>query len=301
MKSRIWISLPLAAMMMVPAVAQQNSPSQSNTQQPTTTTQTQQTSTESQAQQTTNGHQPLQVETREGFWGKLNPFARQKYVQRQLSPVADRVNELDELTQQNAKNISDVDSRAQAGIKNAMAKATEANNNAVQAGTQAQAAQQTATEANNRLQTVQQVVTNIDQYKPVTQVEIRFRSGQSALSAKAKEALDDLGGQLKDQRGFVVQVQGFAPGGATASLENSQRMADAVARYLVVNYSLPLYRVRVLGVGNIPAPQGASAEEKRQARTPRVEVSLLKNDLEQLSQAQPLSAAPAAQTTAQQQ
>src|SRR5207249_9733004 len=47
----------------------------------------------------------------EGFWGKVNPFARKKYVQRQTAPIRDRVNELDELTSQNTKLIKDVDSR----------------------------------------------------------------------------------------------------------------------------------------------------------------------------------------------
>ena len=42
--------------------------------------------------------QPLQPDTRQGFWGHLNPFARKKYVQNQLSPIRNRVNELDELT-----------------------------------------------------------------------------------------------------------------------------------------------------------------------------------------------------------
>ena len=36
--------------------------------------------------------------SREGFWGRVNPFARKSYVKRQTEPIRDRVNELDELT-----------------------------------------------------------------------------------------------------------------------------------------------------------------------------------------------------------
>ena len=50
-------------------------------------------------------HQPLQPELRQGFWGKVNPFARKKYVQRQLSPIRNRVNELDDLTAANARCV----------------------------------------------------------------------------------------------------------------------------------------------------------------------------------------------------
>jgi outer membrane protein OmpA-like peptidoglycan-associated protein len=277
MKSRIWIALPLAATLMVPAVAQQQpSPSPSD----------QQATAQSQADQQGATRQPLELETRQGFWGKINPFARKKYVNRQLQPIADRTNELDDLTKANAKSIQDVDSRAQAGIKQASDQATEANNNAVQAGTKADMAQKTAMEATNRIQTVEQVVNNLDQYKPVTQVEIRFRSGQTTLSKQGEEALDQLATGLADQKGYVIQVQGFSPSRGSAGIENSERMAEAVARYLVANHNVPIYRLRVLGVGNVPSQTADAAANRR----PRVEISLLKNDLEQLGSAQPMQA-----------
>ena len=53
------------------------------------------------------GKAPLAPPSREGFWGRVNPFARKKYVQRQTEPIRDRVNELDELTSTNSKNIKD--------------------------------------------------------------------------------------------------------------------------------------------------------------------------------------------------
>jgi len=145
----------------------------------------------------TSFYQPLQPDTHEGFWGKLNPFARKKYVQRQTQPIRDRVNELDELTSANRKMIKDVDSRAQEGIRRASTKANEADQHAIDAGNKAQLAQHTATQANTRLSTVEQVVGNIDQYKAATQTEIRFRPGQSVLSQNAKTALAEMATPLK--------------------------------------------------------------------------------------------------------
>jgi hypothetical protein len=55
-------------------------------------------------------------------------------------------------------------------------------------------------------------------------------------------------------------------------MANSRKMADAVQRYLVLNHEIPAYRIYVLGLGNAPAANGA--------RGSRVEVSVLKNDLE---------------------
>src|SRR2546430_1145459 len=83
-----------------------------------------------------------------------------------------------------------------------------------------------AAQAGQKLTSVEQVVTNIDQYKPATDVEIRFRPGQAVLTQKAKEALDDLAQNLGDQRGYIVQVQGFSSGRGMAAVQNSQRMAE---------------------------------------------------------------------------
>ena len=321
MKTRFWIALPLAAILILSAAAQ-TSPSSSNQNnpppmpqtapnssaqqeaasqpdQPSATQQTQpsttqQTPDQKVSDQALQAHQPLTAEPREGFWGKINPFARKKYVQRQLGPIRERTNELDELTAANAKNIKDVDYRAQQGIQLAHNKANEADLHAVDAGNRAQAAQQTATQATTRLQTVEQVVTNIDQYKPVTQTEIRFRPGQTVLSKKAKDVLDDMANGIKDQKGYIVEIQGFSAGRGESAIESSQRMADAVRRYLVINNDIPVYRVHVLGLGNAPMP--SSDGTAKRVRGARVEVSLLKNDLEQLSA--PMSNSPTSNITA---
>jgi outer membrane protein OmpA-like peptidoglycan-associated protein len=226
-----------------------------------------------------SARQPLEPDMRQGFWGKVNPFARKKYVQRQLSPIRNRVNELDDLTAANAKQIKDVDARAQEGIRQADAKATMADQHATDAGNRAQQANQTALQASNRLTTVEHVVGNIDQYQPATQTEIRFRSGQTTLSPKAKEAIDDMTANLKDQKGYIIEVQGFSPAG----VQSSQAMANSVVRYLVEKNQVPVYRIFVMGMGNakMPAPDG----EAKPAHGNRVEISLLKNDVDQLASA----------------
>lgn len=282
MKVSILFALPLAAALMLPAAAQQapadsqqpsaTSSSQSSSQ-PATTTQ------DANSDQNMSARQPLEPDMRQGFWGKMNPFARKKYVQRQLSPIRNRVNELDDLTAANAKQIKDVDARAQEGIRQADAKATQADQHAVDAGNRAQQANQTALQASNRLNTVEHVVGNIDQYQPATQTEIRFRSGQTTLSPKAKEAIDDMTANLKDQKGYIIEVQGFSPAG----VQSSQAMANSVVRYLVEKNEVPVYRIFVMGMGNAKMP--ATDGEAKPAHGNRVEISLLKNDVDQLASA----------------
>jgi len=299
MKKHVLVALIVAVVFALPTLAQQTGSTSQD--QPAAQTAPVTPSTTDQASSTTSptvgatGKQPLQAETHEGFWGRVNPFARKKYVQRQTEPIRDRVNELDELTAGNTKMIKDVDSRAQQGIQLASSKANEADQHAIDAGNKAQMAQQTATQANNRLSTVEQVVGNIDQYKATTQTEIRFRPGQSVLSQNAKTALDDMATPLKSQRGYIIEVQGFSSGHGQTAIATSQKMADSVVRYLVLNHDIPVYRIYVVGMGNAPVPSATTDDQAKTKRTSggRVEISLLKNDLEQLASTSTADQSPA--------
>ncbi|HET8892204.1 MAG TPA: OmpA family protein [Candidatus Angelobacter sp.] len=278
------LSLSLAAALAVPAVAQQNQQTQT-----TPSDQSQAQQAQSSNDQSATGKDPLTYQRKEGFWGHLNPFARKKYVNRQLDPIRGRVNELDELTAKNAKMIADVDARATEGIRNAMSKANEADTHALDAGNRANQAQQTAQQAHTRIATVEDTVSKIDQYQPITQAEIRFRPGQGALSKNAKDALDQMATSLKNQKGYIVEVQGFSPGNGTTAIENSREMAQMVVRYLVLNHEIPVYRIYTVGMGNAPI-QAEDGKVHRQ-KGGRVEISLLKNGLADLNASN--SSAPA--------
>jgi outer membrane protein OmpA-like peptidoglycan-associated protein len=290
MNTRILATLPLAAVLAFPAFAQTSS-----TQDQTNQAQTSQTTT--QSTDTATGKQPLQAPAREGFWGRVNPFARKTYVKRQTDPIRDRVNELDDLTAANGKAIKDTDARAQAGIKLASDKANEADEHAIDAGNKATMAQTTAQQATTRIQTVETVVGNIDQYKASNQTEIRFKPGQTMLSKNAKDALDEMANTVKGQRGYIIEVQGFSSGKGQIAIQNSQKMAESVVRYMVLNHEIPVYRIYLVGMGNAPVAGDDADAKTKHISGGRVEISLLKNDLEQLSSN---SSAPVTTATQQQ-
>ena len=281
MTIRSLMVLPLAATLT--AFAQQ-APATGQSQPAAATQSSSSTTSVNVSDQASAARQPLTADTHEGFWGKINPFARKKWVQKQLAPIRDRVNELDQLTAANSNEIKDVDARATEGIRQASARAEQADQHAVDAGNRAQQAQLTAQQANQRLQTMQTAVTDLDQYQRSTDAELRFPTGQMALSAKAKEALDQIANSVKDQRGYIIEVQGFAPGNSQASIGSSQKIADSVVRYLVVEHQIPVYRIYTLGVGNTkvtPSSQGqqtdASGKPVKPYHGARVEVTVLKN------------------------
>ncbi len=277
MNNRILIPLLLSAVLALPVCAQSNSSSQ-----PASANQA------SSAAPTATGKEPLGPKPHDFWdgdepglgWLILHPFASKAYVKRHLQATQDRVSELDSLTAANAQQIRNVDSRAQQGIQLASAKVNEADQHTLDATNKAQLAQQTASTLGTRLPTVETVVGNVDQYKAAAQTVIRFHAGQSVLSKQAKDALDEMATGLKSQHGYVLEVQGFSTSRGQAGIAASRKMADSVVRYLVLNHEIPAYRVYVVGMGDVPA---AAEDGAKPTRGNRVEVSLLKNGLDQLA------------------
>jgi len=264
MKNSMFLTLLLLVCISLPAWTQQAN-----------------TNSNGQASATQSEREPLVAPKPKDFWdgddpnvGNLitHPFANKKYVQRQVAPIRDRINELDEITAENGTKIKDIDGRAQQGIKLASEKTDLADQHATDAGNKAQLAQTAATQASTRVGSAEQMVANIDQYKGNAQTEIRFRPGQTVLSKSAKDALDSMAGPLKDQKSYIIEVRGFAPGQGQAGIASSQKMADSVVRYLVLTHQIPVYRIYELSMGN------ASSEGKHVSAA-RVEISVLKNDL----------------------
>jgi outer membrane protein OmpA-like peptidoglycan-associated protein len=216
--------------------------------------------------------QPLQMESKEGFWGHMNPFARKKWVKRQMDPVKDRVNELDQLQSKNANDIRDVDSRATAGIKKANDAAMMADSHATEAGTRADAANTTATSASTRTDALHGTVSNLDQYAAVTSTPVAFAKGRTSLGTKAKADLDEVADKLASEKGYIIEVQGYS----RAGVSTSTAMADSVVRYLVTEHQVPIYKIYRSGMGKASAK---SAPEGEKVISNGVRVTLLHNSL----------------------
>ena len=265
MKNRLFVTLLLSSLIAFPVFAQQTNSNQSAS---------------------ADAHDPLPPSATNDFWDGdepnlvnlvTHPFAGKKYVQRLTRPIKDRVNELDQLTTENSARIKDVDTRAQHGIQLASEKTSLADQHATDAATKAETAKLSATQATTRVSSAEQMVGGLDHYKTGAQTEIRFRAGQSVLSKQAKDALDQMATPLKDQRSYIIEVQGFASGRGQAAIASSQKMADSVVRYLVLTHQIPVYRIHVLSMGNAPAAGEATTAKRISGG--RVEVNVLKNDL----------------------
>ena len=226
---------------------------------------------------------------REGFWGRVNPFARKKWVNGRLDPLKGQLNELDEVNAKNANDIKDVDGRAQAGIRHAQSTADAANQEADAAGSQARNAGTLAQGASARVDRLNSTVTGLDQYRQAKEVEVEFRSSQPILSAAARGQLDELAAKLAGRQGYILEIEGHSPLGGSPGIQSSGRLAEAVKRYLVTEHEIPVYRMHSVALGNAPA---AGDEQARFAKANSVRIRLMENSLAAQEVASPQSAAP---------
>lgn len=229
---------------------------------------------------------PLQNRSKEGFWGHVNPFARKKWVAREVDPIRDRTNELDQLQARNANDIKDVDGRATTGINKAMMAANTADQHAADAANRANAAQTTATGASTRTDQLNGTVSNLDQYSQVNSTDVKFAPGHTALGPQGKSELDEMASKLSGEKGYIIEVQGYSRHG----VESSQAMADSVVRYLVTEHQVPLYRIYRTGLGR-NADKSTGSET---AIVNGVRVTLLHNSLATMGSASASNNVPSA-------
>lgn len=285
MNNRIFVALLITLVLAAPRFAQQGFAQQTNSNGSAPGASAAQTAPPSQSA-STHEREPLQPVTSRDFWDGddpnvvnliTHPFARKKYVERHTRPIRERLNELDQLTSENARAIKDVDARTQHGIQLASEKTSLAEEHTTDATNRAQTAQAAATQASTRISSAEQMVGNLDQYKTDSQTEIRFRPGQSVLSKQAKDALDQMVAPLQGQRSYIIEVHGFAAGNGKTAIANSRVMANSVVRYLVQSHQIPVYRIYTVGMGNASeAREGTAAKHTSGGR---VEVNVLKNDM----------------------
>jgi len=271
-------ALVLASAIAVPALAQETQPSQS----------AQPSSTASTTSQSYTPAAPYVPPAKEGFWGHMNPFARKSWVKKQTDPINNRLSELDEVNAKNARDIADVDSRAQAGISKAQSTADAANQTATAAGQQAQQANGVAQGASGHVDRIHNTVNGLDQYKQVTDVNISFRGGNPVLSADAKKQLDDLAAGVTGQNGYILEMEAHSPHSGATGIQSSQKLAQAIERYLVTEHQIPVYRMHFVALGNA---EMASASDEGTKPTSNVHVRLMANSLAAQGAASPQGAA----------
>ena len=200
-------------------------------------------------------------------------------VESRVVPVEGRLSSTESrLTQaeENAKHLSGQIQEVSA-ISNAArsgAKAAQDTADSALAGVNAANERITATEHATNAANAR--ITAVDDFEVKNSAVVNFKVGSAVLSDEAKAKLDQLAKEALTQRGYVVEVTGFASAEGSEGLNRtlSQRRADAVVQYLADNM-VPLRRiVTPFGFGeNMPLAENTTRAGREQNR--RVEVKIL--------------------------
>lgn len=195
-------------------------------------------------------------------------YARNRINER-VTPLEQRTGELEESSRRNTQDITTLGTDV-----------TEVRGRADRAQSQADAALARADEAGTRANTVEGSVsdlrTNLDKYSLQNTATLNFKFNSSVLTPEGKESLDQLAGQIKDRQNFILEIQGFADATGSDSYNNqlTQKRAEAVRRYLAEQHSIPLFRMHILGFGEVRAVADNTTRAGR-AQNRRVEIRLL--------------------------
>jgi len=150
----------------------------------------------------------------------------------------------------------------------------------------AKAAQETADQAlaaskanSADIQATNDRISAIDNYEARQNITVNFKVNSAVLSDEAKAALDEIATQAKNEKGYLIQVTGYASadGSDAANRVLSEHRAEAVKRYLAENHDIPLFRIITpFGFGEAkPVADNSTRDGRKQNR--RVEVAILVN------------------------
>lgn len=180
-------------------------------------------------------------------------------------------------TEQNAQRLSGQIRELTAITDSVRDSANAAQASADGAMSEAKNARSTADGAKAGVKTTNERITALDDYEAKTVTAVNFKVGSASLSDGERERLDEFARSTQAEKGFLIEVAGFASSDGDEALNRrlSQKRADAVIQYLVENHAIPLRRFVVpMGYGEKnPVADNSTREGRKENR--RVEVRVL--------------------------
>lgn len=194
-------------------------------------------------------------------------------VENRLKQTQSRLGE----AEQNAQRLSGQVQELSAVSNAARGGAKAAQETADNAMTAANDARSTADTAKTGVRVANERITALDDYDIKNTATIHFKSGSAVLSREDRSALEELAAQTKNERGFLIEVAGFASADGNEDFNRrlSRKRADAVIQYMAENHNIPLRRfVTPMGYGE-KQPVGDNHTRTGRQENRRVEVRIL--------------------------
>jgi OmpA-OmpF porin, OOP family len=119
----------------------------------------------------------------------------------------------------------------------------------------------------------------LSEYDTKDQLDVRFASGSTAISAADQEALKKLAHNAVNLTGYIIQVKGFADSSGNAAMNQklSMERAQNVIAFLLQNCNVPVRHIIAPGAMGEAAPLASNETASGRAENRRVEVKVLLN------------------------
>lgn len=144
-----------------------------------------------------------------------------------------------------------------------------------QAQSAATNAQSTADQASGRVVTLEENFQNRNQYNVVEEKFVTFQFGSSNLDHTYTSMLDEVAQAVTQNPDALIVLEGRtdSTGDAAYNVQLGERRAEAVKRYLVVEKSVPMYRIHQTSFGAAkPIAENKSREGREKNRVVAVSV-----------------------------
>jgi OmpA-OmpF porin, OOP family len=198
-----------------------------------------------------------------------------RQIDARVSPIEGRTGQLEGRAGQLEGRAGQLESRAgQLESKQGQLEETEK-----QTQQQVGQAKASADNANQGVSAANQRISDLDSYKEKTKETVYFKVGSSVLADAEKQKLDNVIQQTQNEKGYVIEVAGFADttGNAARNQVLSENRANAVVRYLQQQGNIPIHRILTpAGMGTSHEVADNKTREGRQQNR-RVEVTVLVN------------------------
>ncbi len=222
--------------------------------------------------------------------------ATKKYVAKTVAPIEQRVSGTEGKNGEQDKALTTHGTQIQAldrDLSQTKEKLGDVNNKALEAGEAAKVADQKAATAQQAASGAQQAAINakafaeqgltrmdqtmqaMNKFQMAKSESVLFGFDRDVLTDDAKAQLDELANQTKTMARYTIEVQGFTDksGSLTYNEALSERRAQAVARYLINQFQIPVRNIAMIGSGYAqPVADDKTSDGRKMNR--RVEVRL---------------------------
>jgi peptidoglycan-associated lipoprotein len=185
-----------------------------------------------------------------------------------LKEMNDRVGGLDKRTNEHGQRLDSLNTDLQktnTDLQKTNTDLQKTGERTSQAQTTAQNAQSSADQAQGRVVTLEENFHNRNQYTVVAEKAVLFKFDSANLDKEYASMLDEVAqaaGQSPDAL-IVLEGRTDSNGNDTYNIQLGERRAEAVKRYLVVEKSVPMFRIHEMSFG---AAKPVADNKSRQGR-----------------------------------